>query len=417
MSRIEELLRQLAPDGVKVELLGDFAQLVRGNGMPKSVLTTGGVGAIHYGQIYTRYGVSAESTISYVSPDTASKLTKVMPGDVIITNTSENFEDIGKAVAWLGSDPIVTGGHATVIKHDEDSKYLAYWFQSRSFFKQKRGLASGTKVIDVSAKQLAKVRIPLPPREVQREIVRILEGFDSYVSSLSAALNQEDSVRRDEYSHYRDLLLTESQKDVEGWTPLGGIYDSSSGLSKSADQFGYGHPFLSFKTVFNNAVVPAELTNLVNSTEAEQTRFSIKAGDVFVTRTSEDLDGLGTSCAALRDYPTATFNGFTKRLRPKETSVVDAQFAAYFFRSSLFRSQISRMAILSTRVSLNNDILMRIRMPLPSIEEQRRIVATLEKLDALSSELSVQIKAEVTARRKQLAYYRDSLFEFEELAP
>lgn len=138
---------------------------------------------------------------------------------------------------------------------------------------------------------------------------------------------------------------------------------------------------------------------------------------MFVTRTSEDLDGLGASCAALRDYPRATFNGFTKRLRPKEASVVDAQFAAYFFRSSLFRTQISRMAILSTRVSLNNDILMRIRMPLPSIEEQRRIVATLRQLDALSSELSVQIQAEVTARRKQLAYYRDSLFEFEELEP
>lgn len=212
MSRIEELLRKLAPDGVKVELLGDFAQLVRGNGMPKSVLTTVGVGAIHYGQIYTWYGVSADRTISFVSPDTASKLTKVMPGDVIITNTSENFEDIGKAVAWLGSDPIVTGGHATVIKHNEDSKYLAYWFQSQSFFKQKRALASGTKVIDVSAKQLAKVRVPLPPREVQREIARILDGFDSYVSLLSAALKKEDTVRRDEYSYHRDLLLIESQR-------------------------------------------------------------------------------------------------------------------------------------------------------------------------------------------------------------
>lgn len=416
MSRIEDLLKKFAPDGVKVALLGDIAQLVRGNGMPKADLTTEGIGAIHYGQIYTRYGVSADKTISFVTPETASKLTKVMQGDVIITNTSENFADVGKAVAWLGSDSIVTGGHATVIRHTEDSKYLAYWFQSQSFFRQKRALASGTKVIDVSAKQLAKVRIPLPPIEVQREIVRILDGFDAHVASLSTALSQERTVRHDQYSYYRDLLLTGSHTDVESWTALGTLYDLSSGLSKSADQFGYGQPFLSFKTVFKYAVVPDELDSLVNSTEAEQVRFSIKAGDVFVTRTSEDLESLGTSCAALADYPKATFNGFTKRLRPKEASVVDAQFAAYFFRSSLFRSQIARMAIISTRISLNNDILRRVRMPLPTIGEQRRIVATLEKLDALNEELSAEIRAEITNRQKQLTHYRDSLFDFVELA-
>lgn len=416
MSRVEDLLRKLAPNGVKFELLGEIAQLVRGNGMPKTVLTSEGVGAIHYGQVYTRYGAWTARTISYVSLETAAKLTKVSPGDVIITNTSENLEDVGKAVAWLGDSPIVTGGHATVIKHNEEPKYLAYWFQSESFFRQKRVLATGTKVIDVSAKQLAKVRIPVPPLDVQREIVRILDEFGSKEASLATGLDQELEARSRQYAHHRDSLLTGTKTDPERWTTLGHLYDLSSGLSKSADQFGFGQPFLSFKTVFNNPVVPSELSSLVNSTEAEQARYSIKAGDVFVTRTSEDLEGLGASCAALRDYPGATFNGFTKRLRPKETGVIDAQFAAYFFRSSLFKSQIARMAILSTRVSLNNDILLRVRIPVPPIDEQQWIVATLEKLDALNSELSAKLRAEIFARHKQREYYRDSLFDFQELA-
>ncbi len=131
--------------------------------MPKTDLTDSGVGAVHYGQIYTRYGTSTIDTLSFVSPNTAAKLTKVDPGDLIVTNTSENIEDVGKAVAWLGEHQIVTGGHATVVKHHEDPKYLSYWFQSASFFAQKRALATGTKVIDVSAKQLAKVKIPIPP--------------------------------------------------------------------------------------------------------------------------------------------------------------------------------------------------------------------------------------------------------------
>ena len=208
MSRIDKLIADLCPDGVEFKALGDIARLVRGNGMPKSDLTENGVGAIHYGQIYTRYGAWARATISFVSEATAAKLAKVDPGDIIITNTSENIEDVGKAVAWLGDQQIVTGGHATVIKHAQDPKYLSYWFQSRAFFSQKRALATGTKVIDVSARQLEKVHIPIPPLEVQREIVRVLDKF----TQLEAELEAELEARRKQYEHYRDRLLTFEEK-------------------------------------------------------------------------------------------------------------------------------------------------------------------------------------------------------------
>ncbi len=166
MSRIDELIAQHAPNRVEFKALGDIVHFVRGNGMPKTDLVGEGIGAIHYGQIYTRYGAWATHTFSFVKPETALKLAKANPGDIIVTNTSENLNDVGKAVAWLGAEPIVTGGHATVIKHNLEPKYLSYWFQSDSFSAQKRALATGTKVIDVSARQLAKVRIPVPPREV-----------------------------------------------------------------------------------------------------------------------------------------------------------------------------------------------------------------------------------------------------------
>ena len=195
---------------------------------------------------------------------------------------------------------------------------------------------------------------------------------------------------------------------------MGELYESSSGLSKSAEHFGFGYPFLSFKTVFNNPVVPLELPDLVSTTEVEQSRFSIKKGDVFVTRTSEDLEGIGMSCAALRDYPQATFNGFTKRLRPKEEGIVDPRFAAYFFRSSHFKTQIAQMAVLSTRVSLNDDILMRIHIPVPPLAEQERIVAILDAFDALVSDLSCGLPAEIAARRRQYEHYRDRLLSFKE---
>lgn len=146
-----------------------------------------------------------------------SSLPKVDPGDVIITNTSENIEDVCKAVAWLGTTQIVTGGHATVIKHDQDPKYLSYWFQSPSFALQKRALASGTKVIDVSARMLDSKafyawRIPLPELGEQRRIAAQLRAFDALVNDLSVGLPAELAARRRQYEYYRDKLLTFEEK-------------------------------------------------------------------------------------------------------------------------------------------------------------------------------------------------------------
>ncbi|MDD1496328.1 hypothetical protein [Burkholderia thailandensis] len=114
---------------------------------------------------------------------------------------------------------------------------------------------------------------------------------------------------------------------------LAEIYDFSSGLSKPRSEFGSGHPFLSFKDVFYNSAVPKQLTELVQSTEQERARYSVMRGDVFLTRTSETMDELGMSSVALADIPDATFNGFTKRLRPKRELIAPG-FARYFFRSS-----------------------------------------------------------------------------------
>jgi type I restriction enzyme, S subunit len=97
---------------------------------------------------------------------------------------------------------------------------------------------------------------------------------------------------------------------------LNEVYNFASGLSKSREEFGFGFPFLSFKEVFHNYFLPKNLESLVNTTEIERQRCSVKRGDVFLTRTSETQEELGMSSVALIDYPDTAFNGFTKRLRP-----------------------------------------------------------------------------------------------------
>ena len=159
------------------------------------------------------------------------------------------------------------------------------------------------------------------------------------------------------------------------------LYDFSSGLSKPRSEFGSGYPFLSFKNVFYNIFVPNELTELVNSTEHERLSRSIKRGDVFLTRTSETIDELGMSCVALKDLPGATFNGFTKRLRPKSSTAIVPEYAAYFFRSPTFRREVTQMSSLSTRASLNNAMLARLSVAIPPFADQVAIGRILKALD------------------------------------
>ena len=160
------------------------------------------------------------------------------------------------------------------------------------------------------------------------------------------------------------------------------LYSISSGLSKPASQFGYGNPFLSFSIVFNNYHIPSSLIDLVNTSPLEIKRFSIKRGDVFVTRTSEKLDELGKSCVALQDYEKATFNGFCKRLRPiVNESIIMPEYAQYLFRSKQFTNQIIYSCPMSTRASLNEEILNTIVLNIHSLSEQRHIIDIIGSLD------------------------------------
>lgn len=195
---------------VKIMTLGEIGTFVRGSGLQKKDFTPTGVGCIHYGQIYTYYGTYAKKTKSFVTKEIAEKLKRVNYGDVIITNTSENIEDVCKAVVYLLKEQGVTGGHASIFKPSEKiiGKYLAYYTQTTDFAKEKRKFAKGTKVIDVNAKDLAKIKIPLPPLSVQREIVEILDKFDTLTNSISEGLPKEIELRRKQYEYYRNQLLS-----------------------------------------------------------------------------------------------------------------------------------------------------------------------------------------------------------------
>ena len=193
---------------VEVVTLGEIGTFVRGSGLQKKDFTPSGVGCIHYGQIYTYYGTCADKTKSFVSYEFAQKARKAKTGDLIIATTSENDDDVCKAVVWLGDDEIAVSSDACFYTHKMNPKYVAYYFQTDSFQKQKRSFITGTKVRRVNANDLAKIKIPIPPFAEQHRIVSILDKFEALTTSISEGLPKEIELRRKQYEYYRNQLLS-----------------------------------------------------------------------------------------------------------------------------------------------------------------------------------------------------------------
>ena len=326
-------------------------------------------------------------------------------------NTSENIDDVGKAVAWLG-ESIVTGGHATVIKHREDPKYLSYWFQAESFRAQKRALATGTKVIDVSARQLMKVKIPVPPLEVQREIVRILDQF----TALEAELEAELEARRRQYQHYRDLIRNEStngQRKIR----LGDAVDVLVGFPFKSAQFvddatqdalvrgdNIGQGF--FKSV--------EFKRWPGGTYSHES-YALAVDDIVLAMDRPFIPaGLKWAMVTQEILP-ARLVQRVARLRSIDKAL-DQQFLRHVISSDAFVTYVRRVQTGNTVPHLSAKQIADFDFVLPPIGEQERIVGILDNFDALVNDLNIGLPAELAARRKQYEYYRDRLLTFKERA-
>ena len=197
---------------VKWMKLGEIGEMIKGSGIQKSDFVEYGYPCIHYGQLHTFFGTFADKNKSFIKKDLYDRCKKAVYGDLIIASTSEDVEACCKATAWLGGE-VAISGDAHIFHHNQNPKYIAYFFQTDDFAKQKRKYASGVKVVRVSSDNLAKIVIPIPSMEEQERIVSILDRFEALTTDLQSGLPAEIEARRKQYEYYREKLLSFKRKE------------------------------------------------------------------------------------------------------------------------------------------------------------------------------------------------------------
>lgn len=408
MSKLDELIKRYCPNEVEYKRLGDISTISRGGSFQKKDFVENGIPCIHYGQIYTKYGLSADEAITYISEEVGRKAKYAEPNDLIMAVTSENVSDVCKCVAWIGKEKVAVSGHTAIIHHEQNPKYLSYYFNSIHFYKQKIKLAHGTKVIEVTPDTLNEVRIPIPHSEIQREIVRILDHF----TFLTAELTAELTARKKQYEFYRNKLLTFDTKITR--KKIGEIFEFRNGLSKGKEFFGKGTPFIRYIDVYNNrSLRKDDITALVECAPAELKKLQVSRGDVLFTRTSETAEDVGWSSVMLDNIGDCVFNGFTIKATPKTDDLLP-EYCAYCFATDSFRYYVTTHCAFTTRASLTGNTIAEYQIAVPSLDVQRQIANILDNFDAICTDLDNGLPAEIEARKKQYEYYRDLLLTFAE---
>ena len=401
MSKLEKLIAELCPDGVEYKTLGEIASISRGGNFQKKDFCDIGVPCIHYGQIYTRYDLFADKTITHITEECARKQKFAKTNDIVMAVTSENIEDVCKCIAWLGNEDVAVSGHSAIISHNQDPKYLVYYFHSQMFFAQKRKLAHGTKVIEITPDTLKSIKLPIPPLEVQREIVHILDSF----TLLTAELTAELTARKKQYEFYRNKLLAfELEKCSKSkLSEIAQIYD---GTHQTPEYTLKGIPFISVENI--NDIYSS--SKYISKEAYNKYKIKPQVKDVFMTR----IGSIG-KCAIMTHHTDLAYYVSLALIRPN-AEVLDSRYLKHYIESSFGTRELARRTLHNAvPIKINKDDIGKIVIKYPNIEIQRKIADILDNFDKICSDLRTGLPAEIEARQKQYEYYRDKLLSFKEL--
>lgn len=406
MSRLDELIKEYCPNGVTHLPLEEVAHYSKTR-IPLSEININTYIGVE-NLLQNKQGKTVASSIP-----TSGTVIGYEKGDILIGNIRPYLKKI-----WLANCTGGTNGDVLTIQINNKEKitpnFLFYILSSEAFFDYDNQNAKGAKMPRGNKDAIMKYIIPIPPIEVQNEIVRILDEYTARVTALQKELEAELTARRKQYEYYRDKLLS---FDVHGggtgeveWRTLGEIATSiyrGSGITR--DQVTatgiqcvrYGEIYTTYNTWFDKCVSHTDENSIQNPKYFEH-------GDILFAITGESVEDIAKSVAYLGKEKCLAGGDIVVLKHNQNPRYLAHALSTYDARKQKSKGKIKSKVVHSSVPSIES-----IRIPVPSLEVQARIADVLDNFDAICSDLSIGLPAEIEARQKQYEYYRDALLSFD----
>jgi len=401
MNRIEKLIADLCPDGVEWKKLGEIGFLYNGlTGKNKNDFTNGNAKYVTYMNVYSNIEIDTNIE-NYVKINENEQQNRIEYGDVLFTGSSETPDECGISSVLTKhiDEPLYLNSFCFGFRLFDKSiflpGFLKYLFRSEELRKQIGKTANGVTRFNVSKKLFAQIPIPLPPLPIQEEIVKILDTF----TELKAELEAELEARRKQYEYYRNTLLTPVEHngrwylngvEVE-WKKLWEVanIDLGTQLNKTEMLTDGLYP------VYNGGINPSGFYNDYNTAE----------NSIAISQ--------GGASAGYVNYVSTKFwaGAHCFVVKPIEDNIINNRFLYFYLKNIQEKIQEAKHG--AGIPGLNGNKLKSLPIPIPPLSEQERVVAILDKFDALVNDISQGLPAEIEARRKQYEYYRNRLLTFE----
>ena len=402
MSKINDLISTLCPDGVPFKILGEIGNFYSGlSGKSKDDFKDGNAVLITYMNVYSNLELKTDvEDRVYVGEN--EKQNTVQYGDVLFTGSSETPDECGmSSVLTIPTEKeLYLNSFCFGYRFNEPDMFLPgftkHLFRSDDLRNQITRTASGVTRFNVSKKKMENVKIPVPPLEVQREIVRVLDNF----TLLTAELTAELTVRRKQYEYYRNNILSFNSQVI--WKTLGQIGKISmcKRIMKNETSAQGDVPFYKIGTFGKQADAYISWETF----EKYRNQYSYpKKGDILISAAGT----IGRT--VVFDGKPAYFQDSNIVWIDNDESQVLNTFLYYWYQTNPWKASTG-----GTIARLYNDNIAKAKVPVLPIEVQRRLVKTLDNFDAVCNDLNIGLPAEIAARKKQYEYYRDKLLTFKE---
>jgi len=390
MSKLHELIEELCPDGVEYKEIKDIATVSIGEFVHKNKQLPNGPYPVYNGGItntgfYDKYN------------RTANKIIISARGNAGYVNRV--FVDF-----WSGNSCY------TLSVDDENVDWNYVYYALKNSENRLRGMQQKAGIPAISKKQIEEFVIPVPPLPVQQEIVRILDNFTELKTQLTTELKAEIEARKKQYEYYRDWLLSQEElnklcPDGVQYKSIGEVCDFRNGFAFKSSKFkDNGEPILRISNIQDEKINTNNLAYFDLRDYAEDlSPYIVNKGDIVVA-----MSGATTGKIGINDTDNIYYlNQRVGKFIPNEEIILNKLLYHILTSKTDLIYQLSGGG---AQPNLSSEKLKKIKIPVPPLPVQQKIVRILDNF----TELTVELETELEARQKQYEYYRDKLLSFKE---